>query len=164
MNSSLSEKAELESGMINGQALEDVSKLRYGLFPMSFNGCEVIAVCNALEYLGIKSPVENVLRYMQRYCVLLGLFGCNVYCVGRALKHFGADCMRIKSAEASKAFIISSWTGKPFLSSIHTVFCVNEGERIRVYNRYNTCPTEKYYDSVEKIFDNCRVLTIYKIK
>lgn len=150
--------------MINGQALGDVSKLRYGLFPMSFNGCEVIAVCNALEYLGIAVPIETVCRYMRKYCVLLGLFGCNVYRIGRALKHFGADCVRIESAEDSEAFIISSWTGKPFLSSIHTVFCVNEGQRIRVFNRYNRCPDEKCYDSAERIFDNCRTLAIYKVK
>lgn len=150
--------------MINGQALGDVSKIKYGLFRMSFNGCEVIAVCNALEYLGSKITVERVSRYMRRYCVLFGLFGCNVYCIGRALKHFGADCRRVRSAEDAKAFIISSWTGKPFLSSIHTVFCVNEGGSIRVYNRYNSCPTEKYYDSAEKIFANCKKLAIYKVK
>ena len=50
--------------MINGQALGDVSKIKYGLFRMSFNGCEVIAVCNALEYLGSKITVERVSRYM----------------------------------------------------------------------------------------------------
>lgn len=149
--------------MINGQALGDISKLKCGLSKMSRSGCEIIAVCNALEYLGIEKKVEDVCRYMRRYCVLLGFFGCNIYCIGRALKHFGADCMRIKSADASKAFIISSWTGKPFLSAIHTVFCVNEGERIRVYNRYNSCPTEKYYDSAEKIFENGKTIVIYTL-
>ena len=31
---------------INGQALGMVSRLRYGLFPMSYNGCEILAVYN----------------------------------------------------------------------------------------------------------------------
>lgn len=149
--------------MINGQGVCEFAKLRYGLFPVSFNGCEVISVYNALEYLGKPVPLKTVLGYMQKFCVLFGLFGCNVYCIGRALSHFGIRYTRTKSAENAEAFIISSWTGKPFLSSVHTVFCEKKDGKIKVYNRYNKCSHERFYNSPDEIFGNCRVIAVYTI-
>lgn len=150
--------------MINGQNIGEVAKIRYGLFPMSFNGCEVISVCNALEYLGKPQNVKTVSKFMFRYAMLFGLFGCNPYFIGRALKHFGVESKRCDINSAGKAFILSAWTGKPFLSTIHTVFCVRESGRIKVFNRYNGTTKERWYDSVEKIFENCRIIAIYELR
>ena len=52
--------------MINGQGMGDVSKLKYGLCHMSFNGCEVISVYNALTYLGKAAPLPEIALYMER--------------------------------------------------------------------------------------------------
>ncbi|MCM1132370.1 MAG: hypothetical protein NC340_02755 [Ruminococcus flavefaciens] len=150
--------------MINGQGTGETAKLRYGLFPASLNGCEAIAVCNALEYLGIPQDICAVLKFMERYAVFFGLFGCNIYCLGRALKHFGAESEKVKTADNAEAFIISSWTGKPFLSSIHTVFCIRRADKVRVYNRYNNFPSEKIYNSSDDIFGGRKPLVIYKIR
>lgn len=150
--------------MINGQNMGDVAKIRYGLFPMSFNGCEVISVCNALEYCRKPQEVKTVAKYMFRYSMLFGFFGCNPYFIGSALKHFGIDSKRCDKNSAGKAFILSAWTGKPFLSTIHTVFCVRESGRIRVYNRYNSCTCERWFDTVEKVFENCRIIAIYELR
>ncbi len=150
--------------MIHGQSTGETAKIRYGLFPMSFNGCEVISVFNALEYLGKQKPLGEVVKYMRRFAVLFGLFGCNVYSIGKALKHFGVESRRCDINSAGDTFILSSWTGTPFLSSIHTVFCVRENGRIKVYNRFNSCTCERFYDSPEKIFENCRVIAIYELR
>lgn len=147
--------------MINGQGLGETARLKYGLFPMSFNGCEVIAVCNALEYAGIPFSLNEVRLYMERYSVLFGFFGCNVYRIGSALRHFGMECSRVKDVKEADAFIVSSWTGRQFLSSVHTVFCVRRNGRITVYNRYNRCPDAKIYDSPEDIFSGCRTIVCY---
>ncbi len=149
--------------MINGQDIGEVARIRYGLFPMSFNGCEVISVCNALEYSGKPRNVREVAKYMLRYAMVFGLFGCNPFCIGRALKHFGIESRRCDINSAGNAFILSSWTGIPFLSTIHTVFCVREGGRIKVYNRYNSCTCERWFDTVEKVFENCRIIAIYSL-
>lgn len=117
--------------MINGQALGAVSKLRYGICRMSFNGCEVIAVHNALVYLGIPKPLTDIAFYMERFRVLMGFFGCNAYKLGKALKHFGAECSRVKTPDDSKAFIITFWTGRRLLSSVHTVFCIRKETELR---------------------------------
>ena len=101
--------------MINGQGLGAVSEMRYGICRMSFNGCEVIAVHNALVCLGKPQHLSDIAFYMERFRVLMGFFGCNAYSLGRALKHFGADCKRSRSADGAKSFIITFWTKKPFL-------------------------------------------------
>ena len=123
--------------MINGQGLGAVSQLRYGLCRLSFNGCEVISVYNALAWLGKNAPLPEIALYMERFRMLMGIFGCYAGRIDRALRYFGADCVRTGVYRGEKAFIVSYWTGRPFLSSIHTVFCVREEGGIRVYNRYN---------------------------
>lgn len=150
--------------MINGQALGKTAKLKYGLFPMSFNGCEVISVYNALEYLNIPQEINDVRKYMERYAVFGGFFGCNIYCIGKALNHFGAEFEKAESADNAEAVIVSSWTGKPFLSTIHTVFCVRDNNEIKVYNRYNNLQSYMKYNSFEKIFGGRKPLVIYKLR
>lgn len=149
--------------MINGQGLGLVSRLRYGICRMSFNGCEVIAVHNALVYLGKPRPLREVAFYMERFRMLMGFFGCNAYRIGRALEHFGAECARVKNTDDAKAFIISFWTGRRFLSSIHTVLCVREGGSIKVYNRYNNVCTAELCGSVEEVAGRRRPIAIYRI-
>lgn len=74
-----------ESGkMINGQGRGAVSKYRYGICHMSFNGCEVIAVHNALVYLGIPEKLSDIAFYMERFRMLFGFFGCNPYKIGQS--------------------------------------------------------------------------------
>ena len=95
--------------MINGQNMGDVAKIRYGLFPMSFNGCEVISVCNALEYCGKPQEVKTVAKYMFRYSMLFGFFGCNPYFIGSALKHFGIESKSLYTVRMDgKAFSVNN--------------------------------------------------------
>lgn len=152
--------------MINGQGMGDVSKQRYGLCHMSFNGCEVISVYNALNYIGIPQPLWEIAVYLERYRVLAGFFGCNVYRLGKALEHFGADWERIKTPADTEcpAFIVSYWTGRRFLSSIHTVFCHRQSNGIMVYNRYNNCPTVQLCRTLEDIIGKKRPISAYAVK
>lgn len=152
--------------MINGQGLGKVSELKYGLFSVSFNGCEVIAVYNALEYLGRPSDIREVLYFMKRYCIFFGLFGGNIYCLDKVLSHFGVKSEKTKSADGCEKFIVSSWTGRHFLSTVHTVFCVRTADGIRVYNRYNNCPHSVIYktDDIKNIFSGNKPLAVYCIK
>ena len=59
--------------MIHGQSIGETAKIRYGLFPMSFNGCEVISVFNALEYMGKPKPLREIVKYMRRFALLLAV-------------------------------------------------------------------------------------------
>ncbi len=150
--------------MINGQGLGDVSRMRYGLCHMSFNGCEVISVYNALQYLDIPQPLHEVAFYMERYKVLLGIFGCSPYKLGKALEHFGAAFERLKEPGDEEAFIVSFWTKHRFLSSIHTVFCVRTPQGIRVYNRYNNYPDVQVCPDIESIIGKLRPIAVYAVR
>lgn len=149
--------------MINGQALGVVSKMRYGLCRMSFNGCEVIAVYNALIYADAARPLPEIAVYMEKFRMLMGVFGCSPYKIGRALRHFGANQERVRSAENAEAFIVTFWTKIPFLSSLHTVFCVRKNNGIIVYNRYNNCGEPQLCRNIEEVTGKHRPVTIYTI-
>lgn len=140
-----------KSGMINGQGLGAIPELRYGLCRMSFNGCSCIAVYNALEYLGKTQPLADIVFYMERFRVLGGFFGCNAFKIGKALRHFGAVPQTDSDIEKAEAFVVCFWTGKIFLSSLHTVFCVRENNEIIVYNRYNNRGSVKRYKTLMEL-------------
>ena len=154
----------LNDRMINGQGLGDVSKLKYGLCRMSFNGCEVISVYNALRYVGKPQPLQDIAFFLEKYRMLLGVFGCNMFRLGKALEKYGAAYERISEIGDTPAFIVSFWIGRPFLSAAHTVFCTQQNGRIKVYNRYNNCNTVRYCDSPEALFGKHKPLVIYAIK
>ena len=149
--------------MINGQALGEVAELRYGLCRMSFNGCEVIAVHNALVYLGIPRPAAEIAAYMERFRMLFGIFGCSPYKIGKALAHFGAAFQRRKLPEDAEAFIVTFWTKRPFLSSIHTVFCTREKNGIRVYNIYNDCAEARLYKDIRSFAGERCPIAVYAV-
>ncbi|HNZ97995.1 hypothetical protein [Ruminococcus sp.] len=149
--------------MINGQGRGIVAQFRYGICHMSFNGCEVIAVHNALVYLKKPRPLKDIAFYMERFRVLLGFFGCNAYRIGKALKHFGVEFERSKYPDDARSYIITYWTKKPFLSTIHTVFCIRQDNGILVYNSYNTCIREELCRDLEEVAGKRRPIAVYKI-
>lgn len=134
---------------INGQALGMVSQLRYGLFPMSYNGCEIIAVYNYMRLHGVKTNMADLaLEIYPKGSVLMGLFGSNPYMLRhyfqkRGMSEYGiTDYERFKR-EFPKAgsAIISFWTKRPLLSSLHTVAVESkENGGVRVYNYSNSRP------------------------
>ena len=150
--------------MINGQGMGLVANYRYGICHMSFNGCEVIAVHNALVWLCRPQPLMDIAYFMERYRVLMGFFGCNAYRIGKALKHFGADCTRSRDAGDAEAFIITYWTKRRFLSPIHTVFCVRSDKGITVYNRYNNRDRSYLCGSIEEFAGKYRPVAVYRIE
>ena len=153
----------LPAGLIHGQSLGAVSGMKFGLSNMSRSGCEVIAVYNALLLHHRPAAFLEIARYMERFRVLLGFFGCNAYRIGKALKHFGVEFRRTKAPDKAKAFIITFWTKKPFLSTIHTVFCVKQWNGILVYNRYNSCTSEELCRNLEEVAGKRRPIAVYEI-
>lgn len=153
----------LRGGYINGQGLGAAAVMRYGLCPMSFNGCEVIAVYNALIYLGREQPLCEIARFMERYKMLFGIFGCDPYRLGEALDRYGAAFERSGDISSSRAFIISYWTGRRFLSSIHTVFCEGKNDGIIIYNSSNKLPSARLVGSVGEITGGKKPIARYNI-
>ena len=161
-NTERTEKPE-QGRMINGQGLGAVSGFRYGLCRMSFNGCEVISVYNALIYLNKPRPLSEIASYMERYRLMFGVFGCNPFKLGAVLRHYGAAFERSEEVGSAEAFIISYWTGRRMMSSLHTVFCVRTARGIEVYNRYNNVPDVRTVSSPEEL-GRGKPIVVYIIK
>lgn len=148
-------------GMINGQATGIIPYFRYGLFSMAYNGCEVIAVYNALEYFNKNIPLDEVAYTMEKYKILMGLFGGSPYCFDKLKNLINAE--RIQNIEGISEFIISFWCGKPFLSGIHTMFCTCINGRITVYNRYNQDTDKRIYPDFKSFKGGRKIISIYSV-
>ena len=98
--------------------------------------CEVVAVYNALKYLGIPASYESVRSAFLGSGALslffLGFLGGNPYSLVRVLRRFGVDAKACKPDDAGKACILSFFN--PGSLSIHTVFCERRGEELFAYN------------------------------
>ena len=134
-------------GLINGQSLGTVSGMKFGLSTVSYSGCEVIAVYNALLLRSRRADFVTVARYMERFRVMLGFWGTNFLSLGHCLRHFGIRAKRIRSKAKMRAALAENqvclyvfWVGKRFRSPVHTVCMRTAGEgRILVWNAYNNC-------------------------
>lgn len=137
----------LPERLINGQSLGDVARMKFGLSTMSYSGCEVIAVYNALLLAGMPQPLPDIARYMERFRVLGGFWGTNFLALGRCLRRFGLPAKRVRrrkklaaALESGRICLMVYWTGRRFLSPVHTVCIRQSGEgRLAVCNQYNNC-------------------------
>lgn len=74
-NCRLRQAAALPSGYINGQCRPPLAELPYGAWKMGRNGCEVIAVYNALLDLERPEPFRVLARELERNGLLFNGFG-----------------------------------------------------------------------------------------
>ena len=120
--------------------------MRYGAHCVSFNGCELIAVYNALLNIGEGRSLYRIIRDAESLKGLVwgigAIFGTHPDRLGRLFDLYGVRYVMTKKRGCfgsllSKrgTYIVSFWTGKRFLSSIHTVMFTAESARcIEVYN------------------------------
>jgi len=141
------QKIPLPDAPINGQSMGAVSGMKFGRSTVSYSGCEVIAVYNALHLLGRGQPFPEIARYMERFRILLGFWGANLFLLGRVLRHFGLHAKRVRNRARIAAALgrgqtalFVYWVGKRFRSPVHTV-CIRQGkaDTVCVYNQYNNC-------------------------
>lgn len=160
----------LGDGTVNGQGVGPVSQMRYGLFPMSYNGCEMIAIYNFLLLEKMENPglAEIAHEMYPKSGVLLGVFGSNPY---QLHKYFDSRNIRVKryyvlknffrQLESSKFGIISFWNSHHPFHGLHTV-CVESTEKgIRVYNRSNKKDVPVDYKKYNEFVDQARFICGY---
>ncbi len=151
-------------------------RLRFGLFRMSLNGCEIIAVYNLLKFAGKWKDIRDLTEDFEKTGALaLGGFGVRpgairaylsaelgtktvLYRADRAEEYDELLGLPIPAGEDPKkkrAAILSFWNG-PEKWTVHTVavFRLPNG-RIRVFNYYsNRLFTD--FDSVDALLHNSR--------
>lgn len=136
----------LPDGFINGQGKGAVSRMKYGICTMAWNGCEMIALYNALVHIKRPENLSDICREMYpRSSVLMGFFGSNVYVLGgffdrRKIKYkktymYNNFFNELKNYDCG---VCSFWNHRLLFSSLHTVCikAVDDG-KIVVYNKTN---------------------------
>ncbi len=159
----------------NGGGAADT--LRYGIYRMRFNGCEVIAVYNLLYYLGGRRDIREIAEAFERKGLpLFGSFGTTPEAIREyldevlreerkydgILARFKASAVLYPSKDAERydeileeagCGILTFWNGERKWS-IHTVMLHRlENGGIRVYNQYTNVIYNEYA-SVEHFLRN----------
>ena len=141
------------NGFVFSQHSKVFSKMRYGIKPMSHNGCGIIAVYNALLLLGEKPDFHNAAEYFEKHGKwFFGLLGTKPWKFGGYLKKFGFKT-KLCSPETAEngVYIITVWNKRP---GMHYM-AVNKTENgIYVYNGYRRRDTYDHYRNFESFFED----------
>ena len=173
-NFAVNSKINLGDGLINGQGVGQISKCRYGLFPASFNACEMIATYNLLKLNGYEGHkfADICLEMYPKTWALWGLLGSNV---NHLFLYFKSHNIRYKiffmkrdklfeELSVSKYGMISFWNRNNPFKGIHTVCVEKTDEGYKVYNRYNSKDYPYDYKTVDEVVSKRRFLVGYTIE
>ena len=129
-------------------ALQPVSA---GRCTMDYMGCEMIALFNALHFLGRERPLEHIIDTFERrrWLMLGGRWGADPYAPGRYLKEQGIPCQIFAAPRAyadfaqalnrgeNRVFLLSFWMGDTVFSGAHAVTLVRRDGQLWGYNLFN---------------------------
>ena len=131
------EDAKTENRIIYNQRGKGICLYRVGLYPASYNGCEVIAVHNALVMLGKESSLDKEIRLFQRCGAVIGsgVFGSNPYLLGRIFRKIGIGYEKVGLKEIDNGiYIISYWNRKAPINGLHTVAANAKDGDVKIIN------------------------------
>ncbi|MBR1496498.1 MAG: hypothetical protein IJ617_02600 [Oscillospiraceae bacterium] len=164
-----------DTGLLNGQSLGILGQMPYGGYTMDYNGCEVIACCNALRLLGRNVALGDVAAYFERHGIFLGgLWGTHAAEIPRYFTRLGfkpetlyASAVR-GSAQyddalaKARAGVFSFWNdAKRLRSGVHTVALTATERGLTVYNLDCGDPKENTaYRSISDWMQHSRILPI----
>lgn len=138
---------DIKNEIINEQNLKtsNISRLLLYGTTMDNNGCEVIAVNNALNLMGFQTSIVDLVKTFQKNNIVIcdflinGFFGSNPYSLGKALKSNQIKYNIVSLDELNKEglYIISYWNSINYNSMLHTVAFQSDGKGNYItYNLY----------------------------
>jgi hypothetical protein len=170
-NCAVRSRTALPPGPINGQALGELSKLPYGAWTMGNNGCELIAVYNALLTLRRPTPLPEIAAAMERRGLLFnGFGGTNISAVADYLRTRGVDVTILRrrqraqfdeALKASDCAILAYWTGPTLRqpggrwNMLHTVSVRPVADGVEVCNVLIDRPAPWHAASVAEFLEAC---------
>ena len=137
---------------------------------MAYNGCEVIAVYNALQLKGKGLPISLVAFEMEinGSSMLYGVFGSNPHFIGNYLYFHKIRYTKATSVNAMKklirnngVYIITYWTKMKFPCTIHTVAFKYRNGVYTIYNDSGETSGEVYGFSLYSVYENGRFIMGY---
>lgn len=121
-----------------------------GRCTMDHMGCEMIALFNALHFLGREQPLEHIVRTFERrrWLMLGGRWGADPYAIGtyadeNAIPHTVCrsrayeDFARLLQDDSHRVFVVSFWLGDRVFSGAHAVTLVRREGQLWGYNLFN---------------------------
>lgn len=162
--------SEIDSGkystrnrLLNDQNAEDGkittgSLFRYGLYNVSHNGCEAIAVHNAKVLAKYDSTLSGTLFDFETSFAEVGYggLGSDPRLIGLVLRRENIDFGFIRSMDdmgTGGTYILSFWVGDKYRSSIHTVtykdgkiYNFDGDGRVKEFDRLNSDEKPMIYD------------------
>ncbi len=156
-------------GLLNGQGRGTLSTCRYGFFPMSYNGCEIIAIYNMRYLLGIPAELRDIAKEVYPYGhAFCGVFGTWPFAIG---KYFKDNGIRVKYNKVYNSFkedfaprkyaVITFWNARNPFKGIHTVAIENTQEGLRIYNKTNGTTEPVTVNSIDDYMDEHRFICGY---
>ena len=155
-NAAVRAHAALPPGRINGQGLGALAALPYGAWTMGNNGCEVIAVYNALLALHRPQPLPAIADALERSGLLFnGFGGTNLSAVAAYLRAQGVDVTVLRrrafvdydaALASADCAILSYWTGRTLRrpnghwNTLHTVAVQRSFAGVEICNWANDWP------------------------
>ena len=163
---------------IFGQGLPEVANLKYGNYPISYNGCELVAIYNALvnldapvDFKEIIEKAENMKGVRWNILWLKAVFGTKPKGIGRLLKHYGRKITATKKRKEfggmlspGGTYILTFFNGHIW-KGIHTVMFVCGNKGIRVFNHYSNDLKAREYESLDEFLKRQgRSVMLYKVE
>ncbi len=155
-NAAIRAQSPLPPGRINGQGLAPLAALPYGAWNMGNNGCEVIAVYNALLALHRTTPLPEIAAALERNGLLFnGFGGTNLCAVASYLRRLGIRVTVLRRGKrgaydtalaAADCAILSYWTGSRLRrpdgswNTLHTVSVQRGFAGVEICNCANDWP------------------------
>ena len=123
---------------------EEITDLYYYNHPLSYNGCSMIAVNNALVLMGCETSMADIIKTFQENEVAVGnnllggIWGSNPYTLTKVFDEYNIEYERVTSDELTEdgIYIIAYWNGMEYSDSAHFV-------TVEVKNGYTTTYNQK---------------------
>ncbi len=147
-----------EGGYIHGQRGPVIRDMRYGIAKMGGTACELIAIYNALNKLGIRDGISKIADYYERHPGqwLFGLWGTKSKRIPDYFRKYPR--VRVKAVGVGQAereltgknsVIITFWNPRAPFHGIHTVTLTRAPEGgVDAYNFYGNSTSPARFASV----------------
>lgn len=168
--------------MLHGQKTVPLRDMVYGTYPLSWNGCELIAVANVCALLGKPVPLPQVIYEFElnrmHYVFPSGYWGTAPKLLYRFMDKHGLEYQSCRSAKdfvsaAENSFcgIVSFWNNKRstaklggldfFSGGLHTVAYSRKNGRFYVYNLYSRDRSARIFKDISEIYREKRFIIGY---
>lgn len=168
--------------MLHGQRNAPICDMVYGTYPLSWNGCELMAVANVTTLLGKPVPLPQVIYEFElnrmHYVFPSGYWGTGPKLL---YKFMDMHCINFRSYRSAKEFeeaskdsfcgIASFWNNKRseakfkgmdfFSGGLHTVAYSRRNGSYYVYNLYGRDKTARVFQDIAEIYDDQRFIIGY---